>query len=441
MPTRNSVKRLIAKAKDVRAAHKERHRSTGFEFAIADRIELLCPDHWDAATREATFFLSRDYLRMFQQHGPREIATRYCLIADAGRPVAALAAQMVVLEGGQLVAQSTGPADAAAVLRKRDRLAAASKRAAGKLGRSALTRVRRRVLVCGNLLSWGAHGLALAPGEDAPRLWPAILEGLYRIRNAEKLVGKTDYVMIKDLPVARADGDHHLRRFSYRPTETDPDMILEIAPQWRTYEDYLASLNSRYRKTAKTLEKDVAAAGLRVETLADLSVEADAIHALYRQVHGRAAVRLAAVPATYLPALAATAGPDRFRCTVIRRGEELVGFVTTLKDGETAIGYYIGLDYPTNAAAPLYLRLLQAVVADAISLGCRRLSLGRTALEPKARLGAKPQRMAVWMRHRQPLLNLIVRPLLSAIPHDEPPERNAFKEEMPTPKPSAAPKM
>lgn len=67
MPSRNPVRRLIATARQARAAHVERHRATGFEFAIADRIELLNPRHWDAVTRDATFFLSRRYLRMFQQ--------------------------------------------------------------------------------------------------------------------------------------------------------------------------------------------------------------------------------------------------------------------------------------------------------------------------------------------------------------------------------------
>lgn len=424
MPSRNPVKRLIATVKQAQAEHVERHRATGFEFAIADRIELLNPQHWDAVTRDATFFLSRDYLRMFEQSGPREIAPRYCLIADGGRPVAAMAAQMVTLAGGQLVAQQSENGEAV----KDKKFAAVSKRMLGQIGRSTLRHVRRRVLVCGNLLSWGAHGIAFAPGEDSARLWPAVAEALYRIRNAEKLVGKTDYVMVKDIPAALADCADPLRRFSYRPTETDPDMVLEIPAAWRSYDDYLNSLNSKYRKTAKALDADVTKAGLRVESLHDVSAEADLIHRLYQQVHERAKVRLATLPAPYLPALAAAAGPDRFRCTVIRREQELVGFVTTLKDNETAIGYYIGFDYATNATAPLYLRLLQAVIADSISLGCRRLSLGRTALEPKARLGAKPQPLTVWMRHRQPLLNLIVRPLLSAIPHDEPPERNAFKE-------------
>ena len=101
---------------------------------------------------------------------------------------------------------------------------------------------------------------------------------------------------------------------------------------------------------------------------------------------------------------------------------------TTVKDGETAVGYYIGFDRKQNAEIPIYFRLLQSVVGHAIALGCKRLSLGRTALEPKARLGARPDPMRIWIRHRLPMLNLIVRGLLHTIDdHEEPPQRNPFK--------------
>jgi hypothetical protein len=99
-----------------------------------------------------------------------------------------------------------------------------------------------------------------------------------------------------------------------------------------------------------------------------------------------------------------------------------------VRDGETAVGYYIGFDRKANANVPIYFRLLQVVVDDAIKFGCRRLSLGRTALEPKARLGARPDPFRIWIRHRIPLLNVLVRGLLHTISHhDEPPERNPFK--------------
>ena len=112
---------------------------------------------------------------------------------------------------------------------------------------------------------------------------------------------------------------------------------------------------------------------------------------------------------------------------MVRRDERLLGFVNTVRDGETAVGYYIGFDRAANADAPIYFRLLQAVVDHAIKFGCRRLSLGRTALEPKARLGARPEPMRVMVRHRIPMLNVLVRGLLHTVSHDEAPERNPLK--------------
>jgi hypothetical protein len=289
-----------------------------------------------------------------------------------------------------------------------------------------LRRIEERMLVCGNLLSWGQHGVAFADGVDKSALWPAVAEALYRLRRADRLSGDTDLVMVKDIPDLEAADAAALARYSYRPLETDPDMVLELSPKWRTYEDYLASLNSKYRKTSRQIDKEIAAAGCRVESLADVEGHAAELHALYLQVHEHARLRLVTLKPEFIPALSQTFGDD-LRCTVIRRGDQLLGFVTTLKDGETAVGYYIGFDRATNTETPLYFRLLQAVVDDAIKLGCRRLSLGRTALEPKARLGARPAPLRVWIRHRIPALNVLVRGLLHAAHHDEAPERNPFK--------------
>src|ERR1043166_867980 len=87
--------------------------------------------------------------------------------------------------------------------------------------------------------------------------------------------------------------------------------------------------------------------------------------------------------------------------------------------------YYIGFDRATAAQGlPIYLQLLHATVSDAIEWRCKRLSLGRTALEPKAALGAKPEDMCVWLRHRVPAMNWVLRGLLGGIPHAEAPERN-----------------
>src|SRR5205085_813710 len=137
--------------------------------------------------------------------------------------------------------------------------------------------------------------------------------------------------------------------------------------------------------------------------------------------------RLITLPESYFAGLESALGSD-FACTVVRRGDDILGFVTALRDGETAIGYYIGFDRDAAAdGLPIYLRLLHSTIGDAIRWKCKRLSLGRTALEPKAALGAKPEAMSVYLRHRFPLMNWLLRGVMGAVPHAEAPERSPFK--------------
>ncbi|HYP53214.1 MAG TPA: GNAT family N-acetyltransferase [Pyrinomonadaceae bacterium] len=405
MPNIKPLNKLVNKARDLRDSHRARHRPTGFGFALADSVDYLDAARWDALTAEDSMFLSRPYLRVLEEAGPENLCQRYALVFRGREAVAAVAAQCVKVSAARV-----------RKLPKHEKVAAP------------LERLEERMLVCGNLLSWGMHGVAFARGEDPSALWPAVAEALYRLRRADKLSGDADFVMVKDITDEHAEAASVLSKFSYRPLETDPDMVLEISPRWRSYEDYLASLNSRYRKTARQFDKEVSAAGCTLEELGadEVARRGDELYELYMQTHRNARLRLVTLRPEFLPALAARLG-EGMRCTVVRRDDKLLGFVTTVRDNDTAVGYYIGFDRPSNAEFPIYFRLLQAVVDDAIKLGVRRLSLGRTALEPKARLGAKPAPMRVWIRHRVPALNVLVRALLRSVSHDEAPERNPFK--------------
>lgn len=406
MPKIKPLQKLVSKARDLREAHSERHRPSGFGFALADRVDYLDASRWDALTASNSIFLSRRYLRVLEDAGPHNLEQRYALIFRGREAVAAVAAQLVTISLARV-----GKA------RKHQRAV-----------ERPLERLDERMLVCGNLLSWGMHGVCLAANEDPASLWPAVAEALYRLRRADKLSGDTDLVMVKDFTAEHETAASVLHRFSYRAMETDPNMVLQLSPSLRSYEDYLASLTSKYRNTCKQIDKKVEAAGCSVEQLNAGQIEqhAESLHNLYVQTHSNAKFRPVTLSPAFLPTLAAYLGDD-FRCTVVKKEGQLLGFVTSLRDGETAVGYNIGFDRQAALEIPIYLRLLQAVVGDAITLGGRRLSLGRTALEPKARLGAKPEPMRVLVRHRIPMLNVLVRALLHTVSHDEAPERNPFK--------------
>jgi predicted N-acyltransferase len=405
------MKKLLQKAVEAHQRHQRRHTPGALGMAISDGIRHLDARDWDALTSARSVFMSRRYLRVLEEAGAENVKQRYALLYRGDTPVAAVCAQAVTVDGTRVIkGKSTSAASALA-----------RKAAAG-----ALEHWQERLLVCGNVMSWGPHGVAFAPGEDPRALFEGVAEALYRIRRADRMMGESDFMMVKDLHPEHAEGAEALRTFSFRPMETEPDMVLAIRPEWKTMEDYLASLSTKYRKVARGLDKDLEKAGYTLEDTRVDARNADRIHALYIQVHDGAPVRLCTLRPEFLPRMQEAFGDD-FRVTVARRGEDANAFVSSLKDGPNAVGYYVGFDRAANAEAPLYFRMLQATVGHAMALGARELSLGRTALEPKARLGCMPRPITLWMRHRVPMLNVILRSLLASVPHDEPPARSVFK--------------
>ena len=194
------LEKLVSRARDLREGHRARHRPTGFGFALADSVEYLDAARWDALTAGHSLFLSRRYLRVLEEAGPENLRQRYAMVFRGREAVAAVAAQCVTVSAARV--RKTG---------RHERLAAA------------LERVRERMLVCGNLLSWGQHGVAFAPGEDAAALWPAVAEALYRLRRADKLSGEADLVMVKDISGEHDAGAAALSQFSYRSRASPPN--------------------------------------------------------------------------------------------------------------------------------------------------------------------------------------------------------------------------
>lgn len=409
-PVNTGIRNAVDQIKSAIHRHERRAQPSGLDCVIADRVDFLNPQHWDALTAEASFFMGRDYRRLLECHSPQGMQQRYALVYRAGQPIVALAAQVLDVHGDQL-----------------------ANLPASRVRKKALRSLRARLLVCGSLVSSGFHGLAFARDEDPQVLWHGVADALYRIRRADRLHGQIDYVMIKDLDEARHADARPLCDFSYRPMRTEPDMAMAIRPQWKSFSDYLADLNSSYRSKARKVIKQVEDAGYRVERNADARNHDARLHALYSDVEQRAATRLSALPPGYFAAIATLAGPQRLRCTLIRRVDDdsdagIAGFITTIRDGDRALGYYVGLDYAVNATVPLYLRLLQSLIEDAIEMGCAELSFGRTAAEPKAGLGAEAYPSHVWLRHRVPVVNAVLREIFSRVLPDAAPQRRPFKE-------------
>jgi hypothetical protein len=403
--TLKKLKPVLSDVGTLKARHVARRTSTGVELVLADKIDFVNPAHWDALANQSVF-LSRHYLTVLENHSPKNLINRYAVAYVEGQAVAIMVFQRIKISGDQL---RTG--------------------ARQRLLDKPLAKLQQHLLVCGNLLVWGERAVAFAQGFDRSLLWQSVGEALYRLRRSDKLLGESNLALIKDFNAtadpAAADA---LRLLGYRNVETEPDMVLSLQPSWRHFDDYLASLTSSYRSAAKRLLKDCMAQGIsfRLIDAAEMAERQDELAALYAQVHQAQGLRLVTLTPSYLPAMAAALGPH-FVCRVAQRDGQLLGFVTNVKDGDTAIGYYVGYEREANAHAPIYLALLQFTIEEAIAFGATRLSLGRTALEPKSKMGCKPEPLFCAIRHRVSALNWVVSAITRTTEPDTPPERNPFK--------------
>lgn len=395
--------RLLERLAAARRRHQVRNEPTGFEFALGDRVGLLNAADWDAATAGGSVFTSRAYLGALDAAAPANVTPQYAIAYRHGAPVVAVAAQFVAAAGEDALPAARG-----------------CRTSWGRL-------IRARVLVCGNLLAWGRHGVSFAPGVSHPAAWPAVADALYRMRRAADLSEKTDLVIVKDLSEADAPSLGALETYSYRSFDTEPDMVLALPEKCATFGDYLGLLRSKYRKAAKGVLADTESAGYRADPMDAAALATPRVHELYLDARAGAAIRLFSLHREYLPRMANALGAS-FRSVALSKNGSPDGFVTVVKDGETAYGYYVGFDRAANEHAPVYLRLLLAVVEQALEMGCRRISFGRTALEPKSRLGARPVPLRCWVRHRVPILNVALRRWLCEVPHEEAPEHSPFKD-------------
>lgn len=384
---------------------KRLRRPTQLQIAIVDRFSQLNETSWQQVTRGGSFFHSAEYQRALEKFKPANMELRYVIINDGDTPLAVVCIQIARIDLTQVGNAS-----------RRKKLNAFARR------------VGQRILVCGNLLIYGLHGVCIAEGVEPLRVWNAVSEVLYRVRRAEKLAGSADLVVIKDMNESNKRGSTMLKKLSYGVIDTEPNMVLTINPSWKSHDDYLSSLTSKFRSDIKNrIFKKFDESGYSVEKLDDVQAYGERLHYLYMQVHGNATLRPFTLAPTYWQELAQVAG-SRMIVHVAKKDDVVAGFIVSLNDGDTAFAYHIGFDRSlVEAGVPIYLRLLHASLAQAIEFGCHRVSFGRTALEPKARMGCKPEKTFIWARHRHPMFNQLVQPFLKLIEHSEAPDVSPFK--------------
>ncbi len=373
---------------------------------------------WQQAEPAQDHFLKTDYLSALEAAAPDDMEFRYVVVWLKGHPVGVIYTQLMHFRTEKSL-NTSEPRPVCTI------------QAMLKLFKSYMARkIAFDGIVCGNLLVTGEHAFHFTDAVVPARAVELVAACLDRLAEGiSREVRKPAVVLVKDFPVQRRKITATFVRRQYQTASFQPNMVLPIRPHWQTFDDYLADMTSKYRVRARRARKKAARLKVRALSLAEVRSLSDELYRLYRNIAEQADFNAFLLHPEYFVRVKEHLGDD-FIVTGWFDGGQLVGFNTAVRNGHELDAHFLGFEPAYNPSCQIYLNMLYHLVERAIGVRAERLVLGRTALEIKSSVGAAPEEMNCFLRHRSALPNTLLPSLIDYLePRVEWIQRRPFKEQ------------
>ncbi|MDD5681049.1 MAG: GNAT family N-acetyltransferase [Candidatus Omnitrophica bacterium] len=201
----------------------------------------------------------------------------------------------------------------------------------------------------------------------------------------------------------------------------------EIKVRWKTFDEYLDSMHSNYRrKIVKRMDK-CAKANVSMHVARNFSDEAPELKRLYDNVYNQAKeIKREQLPESFFRNISKYLGE---KAVIIKamKDNRLIGYMLLLFNGKTLISKFPGLDYDYNKEYCIYFNLFYKTIELAIETGMDCIDMGITTLDPKKDMGSSIIALNMYMRHSNPLLNKTIPVLFNMMTPQDTESRNVFK--------------
>ncbi|HCH66533.1 MAG: hypothetical protein CL927_18005 [Deltaproteobacteria bacterium] len=277
------------------------------------------------------------------------------------------------------------------------------------------------VLVCGDILRTDAPGAWFAPQQAHPS---ALFHAM-----AEAARAHFDQSIVLVVCSARSlgpDADGMAALGYHCVDQTEPSMQVAIDPAWRTFDDYLSALRPKYRQRARSARKRGVSLSRSRLTRAQVFAHVEEFNLLLTPILEQAQVTLSMPTGQTVASLVDSLGED-CRVQVYHHNGQLVAFAVSLHTALAVEGLLVGFDPALNRSLKLYQNVLYDFIEDSIEAGVSSTSLGRTALEIKSAVGARPTELPVYIRHPSPVMHFILGWAAGALPTPTWTPRNPFR--------------
>lgn len=286
-------------------------------------------------------------------------------------------------------------------------------------------RLEFKLLVSGNPLSSGETGLVLADDCNKAKVIRSIIKAAGIIENKfDNIQGWVLKDFLEDSEFSRILSEE----CSLTRCITDPDMVFSVESHWHNFDDYLESLQSKYRVKARRAYSK--SNNLRMVSLSseDLQKYGSMMESLYSQVLNHCDYYMGRLNGEMFEKLKSGIGSS-FIVDGYFLGDKLVGFKTAHISSGNMKALWVGFDYGFNQEHGIYSRILYDYVKLGIDLKAQTIDFGRTATEMKSCLGARPRQMVCFIRQSSFIMNLMMKFLASKIIFPVQIIRDPFKKE------------
>ncbi len=285
------------------------------------------------------------------------------------------------------------------------------------------------ILINGNAFATGEHGFSFQPEVNSETIAFCLHHSMEAIAKQEQKKGRRICAMVtKDFYPNTIGVAEQLGRFRFKKFQVDHNMVMPVLAEWNTFDDYLESLNTKFRTKAKAAFKRSAMLQVVEATETDIIEHAEAMQRLYENVYMKADFRLGKLQSKALAELLKRI-PNQFFVRQYFLNNVLVGFMTAMRCGNIIEAHVIGIDYDTNREHGVYQRILYDYVELAIRQRCNRIVYGRTAAEIKSTVGAFPVDLTCCIKHRRIISNTLLSMIINYVKPSEYPQREPFKSE------------
>lgn len=265
-----------------------------------------------------------------------------------------------------------------------------------------------KILTCGNTFVSGEHGIFIKNNQNKQKVIKELAKSVVQLVNDEKQFNyKISGFMLKDFIHESLFVTDELLEYNYHSFNVEPNMLMQIDSDWNDFTDYLAAMKTKFRvKAKKAMERSFPLEMIEITqyNFHDYSTE---MEMLYKNVSSKAGFNLGSFNLETYKSLKEKLGDD-YVIRIYLLKDKVVGFLSAMINQKNLDAHFVGIDYTYNREFAIYQRMLYDYIQLAIDKKLSQINFGRTASEIKSSVGAEPQNLTIYFRHKNLIPNKIL---------------------------------